>query len=697
VERQASSTLRAISATKGESLYWAKLRDWGVNTPEDAALFQLRYLAPGDARAVIGFCRGEGAISIPYADPEGSLTGKARYRFLGEFDGNKYHQDFRGVAIYFPPLPREQFAKLRAALLDRKATLGITEGEGKVIRAYLAGLRVPFLAIGGVNSICSKVAKQRGEFLDAALMGLQWRDRVAFLVFDYDGSGTGESSPNVAQAEQLLGSYLSTLGACVHYVRLGDAGSTKKIGLDDFIAAAGADAASDFEQRMADAVQRTAAFVTLVAGGNAEVYAQLCHLNTQFAEISGDMIELDTGKKFSERQFKTHCANRIYTTVSDNGTLKRHPVAVAWLQWRHRLSVKGIAFRPEENSVITHDGYLNAWRGFVTEPRPGGVEPWIEFKRRFFATEPHLERECDLFYAHLLQRPWVKQFRYPIIQHKTEGGGKSLLVETFLSIIGVSDDEHPWGAAKLLGPTTLTEPHADWVRNCVYAVFNETGEHGDARITQKMKHYITSPWVEYNTKYGFKGTVKNHVHIAVTTNNAWTHRFDRKARREMVFSPGEVEMSSTDWTAFAGWIGRHLSEILAYYLAMDLSEYNPKAPAPDSKAKADMAEAALFGASAYVSEHIEEGQEIFLPTEEVRLAELAGYRRGIDPTMMSSALRDLLGAVRMNDNPVRLPAPWGRTRVWVRSRAMSKWARASSDEVATELMRIYRASSGGKI
>jgi hypothetical protein len=728
-------------------LFTQKVAEWGVRgedgdlpTEADAARYGLRFLTHAETVGALGFCRGpHGCVEITYGDAQGQPTPFKRYRFLGWAGDNKYHQPFKGVRVYHPVLPpatplAHTYAK---GLVDAGTPLGLTEGEGKALRATLAGLKtgpvdMVWVAVGGVNSICSKRDKERGAFLDDALMGLPWRQRHVFLAFDYDGpsaSPAGEPKPSVAQAEQLLSGYLTALGALTFAVRLGKPTDTQKVGLDEWV---NEHAGPFLEQAwlglVTAAMERRQAEAALVGSDDGELHAALCDLNTKFFVMSGDIYMFDNLKKMTERQFRTQLANRQFLVKvgedkDGEPKMARKPLAELWLTWRHRMSAKAVVFRPSEDAVVTADGCFNSWRGFATVPKAGDIGPWLAFKRAVFSNEPALEREFDLFFAHMLQRPWVKQSRIPIVGSKAEGIGKSVLLETPAFIMGIYTDETPFHVARIAGPTTLTSPWTEWLRNSLYVVVNEPGEHGDKQVTQRLKALATNAVLEWNEKFGGKGTVINLTHIAITSNSIYVYQFDEHARREMVHEPRAEHITDDvlkqmggSWAAFVKWRDEHLGEIMAFYMAMDLGDYDAKSPAPGSAAKARMADAARFGAAGYVCGEVDDEQELFVVPFEIARAAASGVpRHKLDPKVIANALREHFDVVPLapqesqtGAGQVRVPETTyyddvtqkehrlrgDRLRVWVRRGVAQQWKDAAKEAVAEHLLKIYREACG---
>lgn len=167
---------------------------------------------------------------FPYRDATGAVV-LNRVKPDRPGDGGKYLAP-KGSAVraYIPEAVR--------ALLEYAAQpLIVTEGEKKTLAATQAGF--PTIGLSGVE--CWHVKKSTQLIPD--LEHVAWKGREVFIAFDSDAA----DNPKVKDAECLLAAALETRGAKVRVVRIppglqnGD-GKAKKVGLDDYLVAYGADA-----------------------------------------------------------------------------------------------------------------------------------------------------------------------------------------------------------------------------------------------------------------------------------------------------------------------------------------------------------------------------------------------------------------------------------------------------------------------
>jgi hypothetical protein len=184
-----------------------------------------------------------GAMVIPYRDLDGKLNGFVRCRphspRIVEGKTAKYEQP-KGSPLraYFPAA---SLPKLR----DGTSDIYITEGEKKALALAQVGLAA--VGIGGIWCGC----KNQIALIDD-LTHIHWLNRVVYIVFDYDPKE--ETSRQVQAARGRLATVLRIAGASeVYAVKLPPGPEGAKQGVDDFLAAPGADGNGAFEQLVADA------------------------------------------------------------------------------------------------------------------------------------------------------------------------------------------------------------------------------------------------------------------------------------------------------------------------------------------------------------------------------------------------------------------------------------------------------------
>lgn len=599
-----------------DSAYSRFLAEAQISNPDH---YGLRLLTAEETLSYTSHCPSIGSIEIPYFSPTGTPLQFKRYRFLAYQGKNKYIQNQPGVEVYLPPMQESTWEYIAKT---PNIPICITEGEKKAIAATNKGALT--IGLGGVYSFSSITDRMFSNILTSRLSEFKWKDRDVYIIFDYDGDGTGEPKPQVRRAELILTAQLAARRARVHHVRLGHPGLYEKVGLDDFL--------SDPTNKLQDKLR--------AAEKNSLDEPGLIHLLSEYADYDGKVLRLSDGKIINWVEFTHHTAPYL---LDDNKT----EASKAWRKSKWRLNIESINLLPHETEIITKEKVYNTWRGVQTVPISGSVEPWLIFKRDLFSKEPHMEEPFDQFIACLLQRPWHKQYRLPIMRG-IMGAGKSFLFETICYIINgdidsIASKQFGTGAVEL-GPDDLDDSFNAILGGKVFAVFNEPGEKG-SQHTALIKNLVTSSTLTINDKFRPKYTTKNFLQIAFTTNMAYTHILDYDSRREMVVDVDAHVKAKTsryfDDNSLPQWRNEHLGQILHYYLNYDLGDYTGRTNAPHSKARDTMIRRSVPPTVEYIRENLAEVPYIIVGLEfELFKSTMLDGRQTFSKRAFSHALED---------------------------------------------------------
>ncbi len=190
-------------------------------------LANLRASGLTDKTMLANQLRTEGnALVFPYRGLDGKPNGFVRYRLHVPrmIDGKKarYIQP-RGTPqhAYFP-------AGSTAKLRDGETPVFITEGEKKALA--LSQLGLASVGLGGIWCGCKKGST---DLIDD-LAAIPWKDRVVYVVFDYDEKATTRRDSEAARTR--LARALKAAGAGeVYHVELPPGPGGRKQGVDDLL------------------------------------------------------------------------------------------------------------------------------------------------------------------------------------------------------------------------------------------------------------------------------------------------------------------------------------------------------------------------------------------------------------------------------------------------------------------------------
>ena len=283
-----------------------------------------------------------------------------------------------------------------------------------------------------------------------------------------------------------------------------------------------------------------------------------------------------TVEKF-HAQYLNDC---IDVTATGRRNTTSVPISKLWMMAKKRRQHRALVLRPGQPEV-TAEGELNTWQGYVIEPVPGDVGPFLRLYKRLLG----IEQFPLLWIAHLVQHPGIKMFVALVIWSRAQGVGKNLLFEAVAALF----NRRHW---KLIDQGDVDDTFSGWIPDTVYAIADEVKvTHRDAS-RNKLNLWITSPVLRTHDKGQPKRDVENLINFVFLSNHAdamFLGDLDRRFHVNEVRA-GPLPQSMID--EFIAWRdGGGLPHLMHYLMNVSLDGFDPKGRAPVTQAKRDMIEA----------------------------------------------------------------------------------------------------------
>ncbi len=562
----------AAARYKESGLTAADSRKLGMSTLTAAATQALGF----DARP---------SIKIPYydpADPTKPLSGWPgwppfyRVRYLGtplpglgdqtKSKEQRYSQPpDTGMCAYFPTI-----IDWLPIMADASKDIIITEGEFKAAKACKEGF--PTIGLGGVYSFQS--SKLGIEFVNE-LDAINWVRRTVYILYDSDMY----SNPQVCKAINALSEELLERGAMPMLVSLPDVLDDGKTGLDDFLLSAS-------PRELKDLLKEDAQHLTQSQ--------KLWSLNDNYAYVNspGLVLETRTQTKHPTTVFKEHgrhstkqYAERI-VKADGSISIKKTPLAGAWLKWPMRAEVSCMTYMPGEGQYIgVENGRLreyNIWPGWGCQPKKGSVKPWRELLDHLFTGADKADREWfERWCAYPIQHPGTKLFTAAVMHGTRHGTGKSLIGYTLGRIYGKNFTE--------IGQEDIHASFNEWAEGKQFVMGDDvTGTNGRLDA-DKIKKMITQKEIRVNVKYVPSYVVPDCINYFFTSNHSDPFYLEDHDRRYFIHEIKVPPLSNEFYKKYMKWLTDGGAEALFYYLKnLDLKDFNPSAAALQTAAKRRM-------------------------------------------------------------------------------------------------------------
>ena len=384
----------------------------------------------------------------------------------------------------------------------------MTEGEKKALA--LAQLGLAAIGIGGIWCGCKK---QSDELIDD-LEAIDWTNRVAHIVFDYDAKP--ETRRHVNAARRRLASALRKAGAKeVYAVELPPGPNGTKQGVDDFIGAHGVKAFLELMEQAQPVRDTTTAPVALPSGRTDTSNAR--RLVARNGKLTRWVGHWDKWLIWDGQRWKVDRTLRIEALAKEiaadlwkeiggavaTGCLDKNTVSamLAFAKYSNgengisnmvalARSEEGIPIRPDEldtdpwllnvenGTIDLHTGMLREHRreDFITKLAPVTLDPaatcpiWDAFLDRIFDGDAELVGYVQRLVGYTITGV-TEEHILPFL-HGGGANGKSTIVETLLKMLG-SDyamkaapdllmanrgESHPTDRADLFGIERKSKP-----------------------------------------------------------------------------------------------------------------------------------------------------------------------------------------------------------------------------------------------
>ncbi len=251
-----------------------------------------------------------------------------------------------------------------------------------------------------------------------------------------------------------------------------------------------------------------------------------------------------------------------------------------WMNSEKRLMVmpEQVVFDP---ACTCGPECVNLFGGLVLQPKAGDCRPVLELLDHLCDSDETVTEWVLDWIAWQLQHPGAK-LPTAIIMHGDEGSGKNLFWEgCVMAMFG------EYGA--IIGQAELENKYNGWISRRMFIVGDEVLSRQEMRhLKGKLKSMISGKLIQIEDKFMPVRQEANHVNLVFLSNELQPNALDASDRRYLVvWTPPKRER------AYYQAISEHLkagglAAFMHYLLQRDLSGFDPYAPPPETKAKADL-------------------------------------------------------------------------------------------------------------
>lgn len=410
-------------------------------------------------------------------------------------------------------------------------------------------------------------------------------------------------------------------------------------------------------------------------------------LNDRFAfiEEQASIYRLEFGNFIEQQKFRLQHDNRK-VNVANGSAFKSVGLGSAWLASAMRRQHKSLVLRPSEGQV-TSDNCLNEWQGLAVAPASGDIKPFLRLLLRL-APNRAARRYTQRWMAHLIQRPGIKMFVSLALWSHAQGVGKNLFFETLANIIGPTH-------ATVIGQEELGAGFNSWANRRILVIGDEVSGTDKRQQNDKLKGLITGTTLRIDEKYQPVLEQPNLLNFIFLSNHHDALFVNDHDRRFFVWEIEAGRLSEKQANEFVQWRDSGgLAALHHFLLHYTLGDFNPKAPAPMTTAKQQMADDNRSDLEAWIADLMASGVAKELGRELATANEI-GRKYAADTRQVAPSSKAIVGACKrqgayarpnqvrlVGDRKLRVMAI-ARIDFW-KAQSESEWAKEMAKPLAIE-------------
>ena len=255
-------------------------------------------------------------------------------------------------------------------------------------------------------------------------------------------------------------------------------------------------------------------------------------------------------------------------------------------------------YRPNEIELPEDKSY-NTWRPAGVEPDEAGA-PWLLDHLAYLFPDEEDRGHVLRWLAHVATNP-ARRTHHALLIQGEEGTGKSFLHELMAKLVGQHNTVR-------VTTEELKGRYNEWAGGSQLCLIAELMAFGRQDIANKLKPLITDPYARVEEKFRNPYTIENHMNFLILTNHLDAIPISKGDRRYMCVTSPVLKKDIRSKEYFDKLFdrldrdkeGRGPEEALGELMKVDLSKYNPKAPAPATSGKEIMRRASMHDVEHYL-------------------------------------------------------------------------------------------------
>jgi hypothetical protein len=252
----------------------------------------------------------------------------------------------------------------------------------------------------------------------------------------------------------------------------------------------------------------------------------------------------------------------------------------------------------EESEIVCLDNvdWLNTWTAPDIEPKAGDASWMLDHILYLCNGDKTIAGQMLDWMAFTAQNPGVKINYAPLLISPAQGVGKDTLGIALARVVGFDN-------AYFLDDGAIAEGRFDFMKSTSLVIVPEIMCGERREVANKLKPLITQERIRINEKNVKPYRVDNQANFMMLSNYENAAFIEDEDRRYFVIICRQKPKSPEYFTEFYGKIwGEEISAFAHVLMTRDLSEFNPKAPAPHTEHKDTVRQATQNGVEAWLDD-----------------------------------------------------------------------------------------------
>lgn len=262
-----------------------------------------------------------------------------------------------------------------------------------------------------------------------------------------------------------------------------------------------------------------------------------------------------------------------------SGDNKTTALATLWIKSLERKTVPSDAYTPGADDIYTDDQGMKRINTFCfpTHANITGTDRLDVFHQHLVYLIP-AEDERDLFVgwmAHMIQHPQIRCNFTPLHVSEPHGTGRGAVVQIIGKLLGM------FNCSKTKMPSLCGDGSASAYQDHMYrniCCFLEEVREGGKRyeVNDKIRDYLSEPYLELNLKYGLKGTYPIYTRYFLMSNHRDALNLPEGDRRIFVISGPDYLKSNDYYSQLYTWMDdtKNIAQLFHWLNRYDLSNFN---------------------------------------------------------------------------------------------------------------------------